>query len=223
VAGHGAAADDKKPPRDAHPLLRADWHWGRLEGALNLIAAVSIFAIMVLGVLQIASRVGSAGARELWPEFPPIAIHGYIDWIEFVAVLYALLGIAYCQRLGGHIRMEIVLASIRGRARWLLELLGIALALAITLLLVHATFENFLRAWINGDSSMDIRLPQWPSKLVVPVALAVLAVRLALQLWGYARLVLWPTALPMAVPLVVTADEAARQEIAETEMRERRG
>ena len=36
---------------------------------------------------------------------------------------------------------------------------------------------------------MDIKLPLWPAKLVVPLMLTVLLARLALQLWGNLRLV----------------------------------
>lgn len=222
MAGLGVASEETRPPSDAHSLAKIDYRWGRLEGALNFIAAISIFGIMIVGVVQIVTRVVSGALHDLWPDIPPFAIYGYIDWIEFIAILYAVLGIAYCQRMGSHIRMEIVLASLHGRWRWGLELFGIVLALFVTVLLTYASFENFLRAYINGDSSMDIRLPQWPSKLIVPIALAVLAVRLVLQLWGYGRLLLRPDATPLAVPMVMAPDEAARLEIEETAMRERR-
>lgn len=215
MAAHGGDHDEVRPGPDAPALERAGYAWGRLENALNLIAGLSIFGIMIVGVVQIVTRSVSSGLHDIWPAIQPFAISGYIDWIEFIAVLYALLGIAYCQRLGGHIRMEIALASIKGRARWALECFGVALTLGITLLLTEATFENFLRAYLNGDSSMDIRLPLWPSKLVVPLALAVLAVRLALQLWGYLRLLIHPHERPIGVPLVLTPDEAAQQEIEE--------
>jgi len=130
-------------------------------------------------------------------------------------VLYAILGIAYCQRLGGHIRMEIVLATMRGRLLWCLEALAVLLAVTVTVLLIAGTWDNFYNAWDKGDSSMDIRLPQWPSKLVVPLMLLVLLARLLLQLWGYARLVRDPSRAPLAIPLIETAREHARREIEE--------
>lgn len=201
-------------------MARYDHSFGRLENLLNVAAGLSIFGIMVLGVLQIAARGISGALHQIWPSIQPFAIHGYIDWIEFIAVLYAVLGVAYCQRVGGHIRMDVVIGLLRGRALWIAEAFAVLLALAITLVLVEATFENFWRAFTKGDSSMDIRLPQWPSKLIVPLALATLALRLALQLWGYARLVADPSRAPLAVPVILTTEEIAQAEIEEALGRE---
>lgn len=204
-----------RPGADAPLLARLDWWYSKLEDALNLVAAIAIFGVMAFGVLQILSRSVSGGLHKLLPAIPPIAIYGYIDYIQFIAVLYAILGIAYCQRLGGHIRMEIVLGTLRGRLLWLMEAFAVLLAVAVTVLLIAGTWDNFHNAWARGDSSMDIRLPQWPSKLMVPLMLAVLLARLLLQLWGYARLARDPSGAPVAIPRLETAKEHARREIEE--------
>jgi C4-dicarboxylate transporter, DctQ subunit len=208
-------ADSTRPPPGAPLLARADWKLSKLEDALNLLAAVAIFGVMAFGVAQIASRVVSGWLHDLWAAIPQIAIYGYIDYVQFIAVVYAMLGIAYCQRQGGHIRMEIVLANMRGRLMWVFEALATLVAIAVTLLLIVGTWDNFYNAWSKGDSSMDIKLPQWPSKLVVPLMLAVLLGRLLLQLWGYLRLVAEPAREPLAVPVPETVEQAARREIAE--------
>lgn len=217
MAGPTEQPPEPPPPAAGAPLLaRLDRGWSRLEDVLNLVAAVAIFGVMLFGVAQILSRSISVGLNKLLPAIPPIAIHGYIDYIQFIAVLYAVLGIAYCQRLGGHIRMEIVLATMRGRVLWGLETLAVLLAIVVTVLLIGGTWDNFYNAWDKGDSSMDIGLPLWPSKLVVPLMLAVLLARLLLQLWGYARMLRDPTRVPLAVPRVETPEEHARREIEET-------
>ena len=204
------------PRQAAHtPLAAADRRLGRLEDALNLVAAVAIFGVMAFGVIQIVSRSLSGWLHDLVPAIPPFAIYGYIDYIEFIAVLYAVLGIAYCQREGGHIRMEIAVASLRGRPLWLAEAAATLIAVAVTALLMVGTWANFHNAWEKGDSSMDINLQLWPSKLVVPLMLAVLLARLLLQLWGYLRLLREPQAEPVAVPLPETAILAAKREIEE--------
>lgn len=196
-------------------LDAADRRLGRLEDALNLLGAAAIFGVMVFGVAQIASRSISGWLHELVPAIPPFAIYGYIDYIEFIAVLYAFLGIAYCQRQGGHIRMEILVASLRGRALWLLETAAALIAVGVTLLLILGTWDNFHNAWDKGDSSMDIKLQLWPSKLVVPLLLAVLLARLLLQLWGYLRMLRDPQAAPLAVPLPETVHRIAQREAEE--------
>ena len=196
-------------------LSKLDRLSAKLEDALNLLAAFAIFGVMAFGVAQILSRSLSNGLHALVPSIPPFAIYGYIDYVQFVAVAYAILGIAYCQRQGGHIRMEIVLGMMRGRALWLMEALAALLGAVVTVLLIIGTWDNFHNAWARGDSSMDINLSLWPAKLVVPLMLVVLLWRLVLQFWGYAKLVRDPTAMPVGVPLVEDAKQAARREIDE--------
>ncbi len=194
-------------------LAKLDRLSAKLEDALNLVAAAAIFGVMAFGVAQIVSRSFSNVLHKLVPEIPPFAIYGYIDYVQFVAVLYAIVGIAYCQRLGGHIRMEIVVGMMRGRVQWLVEAFAVLLAIVVTLLLIAGTWDNFHNAWARGDSSMDINLPQWPAKLVVPLMLGVLLWRLLLQLWAYAKMVRDPSSTPIGIPIVADAQEAARREI----------
>jgi TRAP-type C4-dicarboxylate transport system permease small subunit len=196
-------------------LEAADRRLGRLEDALNLVGAAAIFGVMVFGVVQIVSRSVSGWVHELVPAIPPFAIYGYIDYIEYIAVLYAFLGIAYCQRQGGHIRMEILVANLRGRPLWAVEAAAAAIAVAVTVLLILGTWDNFHNAWAKGDSSMDIKLQLWPSKLVVPLLLTVLLARLLVQLWAYLRLMRNPGAAPLAVPAPEPVHRAAQREAEE--------
>lgn len=192
------------------PVLSRVSRWlAGLENALNLCAAAAIFFLMFVAVFQIVSRTVFG-----------TAIYGYIDYIEQASPIFALLGVAYCQRLGVHIRMDLVLRGLPKRLLWAMEGLAVLVALFVITLLVESTFENFLRAWQRGDSSMDIRLPVWPSKLMVPVALSVLWVRLVIQTVDYARLVAYPDAVPIAVPMLETTEEQARAEIEEALGRE---
>lgn len=209
------AGASPRPAPGAPAIARADWRLSRLEDALNLLAAVAIFGVMVFGVAQILSRTLSSWLHALVPAIPPVAIHGYIDYVQYIAVLYAVLGIAYCQRLGGHIRMEIVAANLRGRALWLLEGFAVLLAIVATALVLAGTWDNFVNAWSKGDSSMDIKLQLWPSKLVVPLVLAVLLARQLVQLWACLRLVADPQQLEIAVPRPETPEQAARREAEE--------
>ena len=196
-------------------LSKLDRLSAKLEDALNLLAAFAIFGVMAFGVAQIVSRSVSNALHALVPSIPPFSIYGYIDYVQFVAVAYAILGIAYCQRQGGHIRMEIVLGMMPGRTLWLMEALAVLLGALVVVFLIIGTWDNFHNAWARGDSSMDINLSLWPAKLVVPLMLVVLLWRLLLQFWGYAKLVRDPTAKPVGVPVVEDAEKAARREIDE--------
>jgi TRAP-type C4-dicarboxylate transport system permease small subunit len=186
---------------DDSALSRADRLFFRLESLLNLAGGIAIFLLVMLATVNVLGR---------WLFSLPI--DGYVDWVEQAMAFIAFLGIAYTKRLGGHIRMDIVIGRLRGRLLWLSELVSVILMLAITLVLIYGSYLHFYRAYSIGDSSLDIDLPTWPAKLVVPVALTILALRLLLQLWGYVRALRSGAAKPVAVPLVESpADVAARE------------
>ncbi len=178
---------------------------GKIENVFNLIAASSIMVLMLLAVVQIF-------ARTLFNQPVP----GFIDITEQAMAVFTFLGIAYCQRVGGHIRMEMLLGTLSGRALWIAEFLGVLVILGVVLALTYGSWFHFDRAWSIGDSTIDIGLPTWPSKLVVPVALTLLALRLVLQLVGYARLIADPSRAPIDVPVVEDVTEHARHEIEES-------
>ena len=180
----------------------ADRWLGRVEDILDLVAAFFIVFLMMFAVTQVISR--KLFNYPLW---------GYIDIVEIVMVTFAFLGISYCQRLGGHIRMELVVRRLRGRALWLFEILGIVVALGIILVLLWYGFTHFLRAYQLGDSTIDREIILWPAKLVIPIAFAVLTVRLLIQLLAYTRLALHPEAEPVAIPVIEKFDEMAKHEI----------
>jgi C4-dicarboxylate transporter, DctQ subunit len=189
-------------------LRLADAGLSHVEDSLNLIAALAVFFLMFVGVAQIIGRTVF-----------DFAIYGYIDWMEQASSLFAFLGIAYAQRLGSHIGMDLTMGW-RPSIRWKIELFGVAVAIAIITVLIYASFTNFLRAWSIGDSTMDIRLPTWPAKLMVPLALSVLWLRLSLQICGYLRMIAHPDAQPVAVPKLITLETQVQDEIAEALGRE---
>ena len=60
---------------------------------------------------------------------------------------------------------------------------------------------------------MDIEIVTWPAKLVVPVALSVLLIRLLIQFGGYIRLTINPSLDPVAIPLLKDVEDIAKEEI----------
>jgi C4-dicarboxylate transporter, DctQ subunit len=183
-------------------LAKADAMLFKLESALNFCAGVMIFLVMVLGVVQIFGR-----SIFNWP------IPAYVDKIEITMPIFAFLGIAYCQRLGGHVRMEIILKQFKGRSHWIAESFAVVINMVIIGLLIIYTYDHFLRAFQNGDSTIDGDYPVWPSKLLIPIAFTLMFVRLGINLLGYLRLVRWPDAVPVAIPHTETVEELAEHEI----------
>ena len=186
---------------DDSRLSRADRLYHRLEKILALLGGIVIMLLVLLATVNVLGR---------WIFSLPIS--GYIDWVEQAMAFMAFLGLAYTQRLGGHIRMDILVSHLHGRKLWFAELVSTVLMLLVTLVLIYGSWLHFLRAWQIGDSSLDINLPTWPAKLVVPVALTVLALRLLLQCWGYLRAMREGGERPVAVPLIEDAAAVAAAE-----------
>ena len=190
-------------------LATAHRYWSWLEDGMNLIAAAAIFFLMFVGVFQVIGRTVF-----------DTAINGYIDYMEQASALFAFLGVSYAQRVGAHIRMDLLLRGFSLRFMWSMELFAVVVALVIITVLIDSTYLNFLRAWELGDSTIDINLPIWPTKLLVPAVLVVLWVRLTLQALDYIRLIRYPQAQPIAVPVIETIEVQAQHEIEEALGRE---
>lgn len=201
MAGASAVlSDDSLLSRLDHSLLR-------LERLFVLIAGIFAFTLMMLAVVSVTGR---NGFNEPLP--------GYVDWIETLMPLIAILGVSYVQREGGHIRMDILIGQLKGRPLWLLEFITTLAIFLCIAALVWGTWSHFDRSfdmtkplW-SRDSSIDIGLPLWPAKLVVPVAFFVLSVRLFLQLIGFGRAFVLGLDQPVAVPLVQSVADQAAQE-----------
>ncbi len=185
-------------------VARLDRLLAPIERAFNLIAALFIFGLMLIGVAQVLGR-----------KLLNMPVFGYIDLIEISMAVFAFLGIAWCERLGGHVRMDLFLARTRGRFRWFAEIVGTLVAMFVIAVLAYYGFEHFLRAYEFGDSTIDAEYPIWPSKLVVPVSFGLLWLRLLVHLLGYLRLFARPRAQPVAVPMIAGMDEIVRHEIKE--------
>ena len=190
---------------DDSALGRLDRMLLRLERFLALSGGVAVFALMILAVVSVGGR-----------NFANAPLPGYVDWIEQAMPLIAFMGVAFVMREGGHIRMDILVGRLRGRALYAVELIAALAVMALMALLVWGAWAHFLRSfdfaaplW-SRDSSMDIALPLWPAKLLAPVAFSVLCLRLSLQVWAYGRAI--ATGRLVAAPLVADAAGQAAME-----------
>lgn len=192
---------------DQSRLSELDRKLYSVERFLALLSGLAVFSLMILAVV-------SVGGRNAINQPLP----GYVDWIEQLMPLIAFMGISYTQRDGGHIRMDLLVGRLSGRALWIAEFVTVLFMLLLVLLLLWGSWAHFLRAFDFGaplwstDSSIDIGIPIWPAKLLVPVAFSVLAVRLVLQLWGYAVAIATNKVEPVAIPLVKDAATMAADE-----------
>lgn len=190
---------------DDSTLSRIDQSFVKIERVLALLSGLAVFGLMLLAVFSVAGR-------NLFDRPVP----GYVDWIEQFMPLIAFMGISFTQREGGHIRMDMLVGRLKGRALFTFEFITTFAMLILMALLVWGSWAHFQRSfdfaapmW-SRDSTMDIGLPIWPAKLLAPVAFSVLCARLVLQLYGYARAIVLGLENPVAVPLPIdVATQAA--------------
>lgn len=192
---------------DSSLLSRLDRALLRIERICALISGVAIFSLMFLAAYSVTGR-----------KFFSSPLLGYVDYIEAAMPIIAIMGISYVQRDGTHVRMDMLVSSLKGRLLWLFELFSIILILLLMVALTWGAWEHFERSFdcarplCSRDSSIDISLPIWPSKLVVQVAFGVLVLRLCLQAVGYGRALVLGLENPVAVPLNISVAEQAKLE-----------
>ncbi len=185
-------------------LGKFDFWFSKLENFLNGFSATAIFIVMLLGVSQVLSR-----------KLFNMPIYGYIDFIEQSMVVFAFFGIAYCQRLGGHVRMDLFMARFKGRILYFFEAIATLVGLFVISILIKTSWLHFERAYDFGDSTIDIGLPIWPAKLIIPLAFCILWIRFAVQTVGFTRMFFFPNAPIIAIPIIEDVEEQARHEIAD--------
>jgi len=183
-------------------LFKTDQYLFKVESLFDYAAGLVIFLTMILGVIQVVGR-------SVFNQPVP----AYVDIIEIMMAVFAFLGISYAQRLGAHVRMEIVMKQFKGRSLWIAEVVGTLVTMWIIAVLLIYGYDHFLRAFEIGDSTIDGNYPLWPSKLVVPVAFGLLLCRLTVNLVGFLRLVGRPEAEPIGIPMIETVDDVAEHEI----------
>lgn len=194
---------NQAPPTSSPPgLFWANKWLTKVEDLFAIIAALCIFFLMFLGIGQVLGR-----------QLFNMPFMGYIDLVELSMSTFAFLAVSYCQRLGGHVRMDLFVRMVNGRARWIMEFVTTIAPLILVGLLIYFSWGHFMRAYDSGDSTIDLQYPVWPSKILVPIAFVVLFLRLLIETIGYWRLVLKPDSEPFAVPLILTEEDLAKKEI----------
>jgi TRAP-type C4-dicarboxylate transport system permease small subunit len=192
---------------DSSLLSRLDRALLPLERFCALLSGLAIFSLMFLAVWSVTGR-----------KFFGSPMAGYVDYIEALMPIIAIMGISYVQRDGTHVRMDMLVSALKGRMLWFFELLSVLLILVLIVALTWGAWDHFDRSFdcsrplCSRDSSIDIGIPIWPSKLVVPIAFGVLVLRLLLQAWGYTRALVLGLDTPVAVPLNLSVAEQARLE-----------
>jgi len=100
-----------------------------------------------------------------------------IQWYLFAAIV--MLGASYTLRMNEHVRVDIVYTHLSERGKEWLDLVGTALCLVPSMLVIaYYSWPFFMQSWevqeISGNAGGLIR---WPVKILVPIGFTLVAIQ----------------------------------------------
>ena len=151
-------------------FLRIESSSTKLENGLNAIGVLFILALMFLTVCDIV-------ARYLFNH----AIIGVVEISELMLAPLILFGLAYTQRLGGHVRMGLFIEKISGRTYHIVESIILLMSLFIFIVITVFSFKNTIFSYEIGETTDTLFLPLWVSKTCIPIGAFLICLRLLIQ------------------------------------------
>ncbi len=140
----------------------------KLLGALGAFFIFATLAIEVAGILLRQLGYSMAGAD---------AYAGY-----FLAA-GSFLALGHALRQGDHIRVTLILQRVRGRARWWMEVLCLAIASALSVYFAYFSAKLVWGSYAFNDVSQNVdATPLWIPQLSMAIGLAGLALAFIEQL-----------------------------------------
>lgn len=157
----------------------------RVSGGL---AAAFIVAIVAVVFAQVCLNLADKIAAAITGTGLGLTIPSYADFTGFFLAASIFLALAYALREGGHIRVTLVLKRLPERVQHGLEIIVVAIALAMSsfaswyvILLVHESYE------FGDQSSGMVSVPLWLPQLPVAFGLIILTIALLDELVGLLR------------------------------------
>ena len=148
-----------------------DKYSARIETGLNIIGVIFIMLLMALTAGEIIGRYAFNKP-----------IPGYVEDVELIMAAIVFLGIGYTQRVGAHIRMDMIINRFTGRTYHLTEALSGFLGLLAYAVICISSLLGTIDAYQMGDVTEYLYTPTWPSKLCVPLGSFFLCIRFFIQI-----------------------------------------
>jgi len=145
-----------------------------LEAGLNIVGAALVGFLMLF-------TVGEIVGRYLFNS----PIKGHVEIVQLTMAGVVFLGIAFTQKVGGHVRMEFVVSALKGWLRIITESFTLLLSLFIFAMITVYSLQDTLYCLSIGDNTPLLYWPTWPSKLCIPLGSFFLCLRLVIQIVQY--------------------------------------
>ena len=151
-------------------------------------AALSVVAIAALVAAQVSLNLADKVLGGLGLPRLGVTIPSYADFTGFFLAAASFLALAATFRAGGHIRVTLLTARLKGAAGRVVEVFAVTLAAAATLYFTWFTALLVLESRAYGDmSSGMVAVPIWIPQSAMLAGLAVLSVALIDELAGLLR------------------------------------
>lgn len=89
---------------------------------------------------------------------------------NYFMVTVMVLPLAYGMMKGGHIAVDLVVRKLSARMGSAFEIIGLLLSLFMFSLITWYSGAGALSALQEGETMVNIGLPMWPGKAIIPVA-----------------------------------------------------
>ena len=148
---------------------------------LNAISAsASGFLVCGLMLLLVVEIIG----RKLNHPIPGAT---EIAGMALVAVVF--LGLAHCEELRGHIRVEFLISRFSPRSRRVVELFGYFIGFVVYTLLTWQTGVEAAISWdIHETIPTLLQLPVYPAKTIVPIGCALIDIQIIINAFKWIRI-----------------------------------
>ncbi|HEY9532411.1 MAG TPA: TRAP transporter small permease [Burkholderiales bacterium] len=145
---------------------------GRLALWLLLLGTVGMIAAMLVGVADV---VGT--------EFLGRPVLGTLEFTESTMVLVVFGALAYAQERRAHIRVELLYSFVGPRGKSFMEAVTHIVAFIFFALVAWQGYVELLYSWEIKESTMgSVRFPLYPARVLLLVGVALLLLRLAIDI-----------------------------------------
>lgn len=144
-----------------------------MSTAFGVLAAVLIMAIMFSTAADVTARQVTGSS-----------IAGVVEYSEVLMVGLIFLGLAYAQRTGAHIGVDLVTERLPARVAHGVRSVGLVIAMVVITIMAWQTLEVALRSVQSGEYRFGlVQVPIWPARLLIPIGLTALLLELAVSLY----------------------------------------
>ena len=150
----------------------------RLSESVGIAGAILIVPLVLVTCYEVFARY-LFGAPTIWAYEIGYTITGS----------HFLLGMAFTLKAGEHIRIDIFSGHFSERTRAVIDLVGYAVLLPLTIWLTVYLYRYFHGGWAQNEKSGQsaLNMPVWPFRLVFFVAFLLLALQIVAEVIKSAR------------------------------------